>query len=346
MGAAILLSRHLFAQGLFLSPLYGLLTVTALGGSLLVVRFWQEEKQKRLLRGIFSRYVSPEVVKRVIQTAGQTSGRTTTRTADDLMAGEERNLSVMFTDIRGFTSLSEMLTPQEVVTLLNRYFAPMTTLVRKHSGTLDKFIGDALMAYWNAPLEVPDHPVKAVETALSMQEALPALNEQLQIDLGLEVHIGVGVHTGSVFVGNMGTADFINYTVVGDGVNLASRLEGLCPQYGVGIVISGETKDACGDAFAFQYLDIIRVKGKTQPVTVYQPLRHEEAMDRQEELVAWTQALERYLAGDFAAADTQLAALCENFPETKLYAVYADRTLRLLKDPPAIWTGIWTGVSK
>ena len=164
--------------------------------------------------------------------------------------------------------------------------------------------------------------------------------------LGLEVHIGVGVHTGSVFVGNMGTTDFINYTVVGDSVNLASRLEGLCPQYGVGIVISGETKDACGDAFAFQYLDVIRVKGKTQPVTVYQPLRQEEANERQAELAAWAQALESYLAGDFATADTGLTDLCANFPETKLYAVYADRTFRLLKNPPSFWNGIWTGTQK
>jgi len=333
-GATILLARHLFVQGLFLSPLYGVLTVAALGGSLLLVRFWQEEKQKRILRGIFSRYVSPEVVKRI------------TRTAGDLMAGEERNLSVMFTDIRGFTSLSETLTPQEVVTLLNCYFAPMTALVRNHSGTLDKFIGDALMAYWNAPLDVPDHPVKAVETALSMLEALPSLNARLRAELELEVDIGVGVHTGGAFAGNMGTVDFANYTVIGDTVNLASRLEGLCPQYGVSVVISGETKDACGGAFAFQYLDVIRVKGKTQPVSIYLPMRREEADERREELTAWNEALEKYLAGDFATANVRLDALCEEFPETKLYAVFADRTFRLLREPPAFWNGIWTGTSK
>ena len=263
MGGGVFLSRYLFGQGIFLSPLYGALTVALLASSLLLIRFWQAEKQRRRLRGIFSRYVSPEVVNRI------------TRPAADLMAGEERELSIMFTDIRGFTSLSETLNPHEVVTLLNTYFAPMTSLVRDNSGTLDKFIGDALMAYWNAPLDVPDHAAKAVETALAMQEAIPALNERLRADLGLEVNIGIGVHTGRAFVGNMGTKDFVNYTVIGDNVNLASRLEALCPQYGVGIVVSGETRNACGEAFVFHHLGTIRVKGKTQPVDIYLPQRRE-----------------------------------------------------------------------
>ena len=334
IGAFVQISRHLFSQGLFLSPLYGMLTVVALGSFLLLVRFWQEEQQKRRLRGIFSRYVSPEVVNRV------------TRTSEDLMAGEERDISIMFTDIRGFTALSEKLSPQEVVTLLNNYFTPMTTLVRKYSGTLDKFIGDALMAYWNAPLEVPNHPIKAVETALAMQETLPTLNERLMADLSLEIHIGVGVHTGRAFVGNMGTEDFVNYTLIGDNVNLASRLEGLCPQYGVGIVVSGEVKYACGEAFAFQCLDSIRVKGKTQPVTIHLPLRLEEAEKRREELLTWEEAREKYTAGDFAATETLLASLCKTFPETKLYTVFTDRVTRLLATPPFAWDGIWVGTRK
>ena len=331
VGAAIQLSRYLFSRGLFLSPLYGVLTVAALGAILLLARFWQEERQKRRLRGIFSRYVSPEVVNRV------------TRTAGELMAGEERELSIMFTDIRGFTSMSEMLKPQEVVSLLNRYFTPMTALVSKYSGTLDKFIGDALMAYWNAPLDVPEHPVKAVETALCMQETLPSLNERLRTDMNLEVHIGVGVHTGRAFVGNMGTDNFVNYTLIGDNVNLASRLEGLCPRYGVGIIISEETRDACGDAFAFQSLDILQVKGRIQPVAVYLPLRREEAEKRREELTAWEDAWKRYAAGDFAASAAMLDPLFKAFPETKLYAIFADRLSHLLAQPPLSWNGIWSG---
>jgi adenylate cyclase len=334
IGGTIQAARHLFSQGLFLSPLYGVLTVAAAGAFLLLLRFWQEERQKRILRGIFSRYVSPEVVSRV------------TRTAGELMAGEEREISIMFTDIRNFTAMSERLKPQEVVSLLNSYFAPMTALVRQQSGTLDKFIGDALMAYWNAPLEVADHPFRAVETALAMQEAMPALNERLMADLNLGVSIGVGVHTGSAFVGNMGTADFVNYTLIGDNVNLASRLEGLCPRYGAGIVISGETKEACGDAFAFQCLDSIRVKGKMRPVTIYLPLRPEEAEERREELADWEAARKAYVAGDFRAAETRLAVLRGAFPQSQLYAVFAGRVRHLLQDAPASWDGIWTGTQK
>ena len=334
MGATVQASRHLFGQGIFLSPLYGVLTVAALGAFLLLTRFWQAERQRRRLRGIFSRYVSPEVVSRV------------TRTAGDLLAGEERTVTIMFSDIRGFTALSESLNPQEVVTLLNRYFAPMTSLVRQHAGTLDKFIGDALMAYWNAPLDVPEHPVRAVETALTMQETIPILNEQLRADMNREIRIGIGVHTGAAFVGNMGTADFINYTLIGDNVNLASRLEGLCPQYGVGVVVSGETREACGETLAFQRLDTIRVKGKTKPVAVYLPLRREDAEMRREELDAWKETLDIYNAGDFASADARLTALCNAFPETKLYALFADRVLHLLRHTPSFWNGIWTGTHK
>jgi adenylate cyclase len=334
MLATVLISRHLFAGGLFVSPLYCILTIAMIGAFLLLTRFWQEERQKLMLRATFARYVSPEVVRRI------------TRSQGDVMAGEERELSIMFTDIRGFTSLAETLKPREVVALLSRYFTPMTALVRKNGGTLDKFIGDAMMAYWNAPLDVPDHPLKAISSALSMQDSLPGLNEKLRPELGLEIHIGIGVHTGPAFVGNMGSEDLVNYTLIGDNVNLASRMEGLCAQYGVGIVVSGESRAGCGNAFAFQHLDTLRVKGKTKAVTIYQPLRHAEAQARAGELATWEAARMHYAAGDFAEADRILAGLCEEFPETQLYFVFAERTARLLKNPPSFWNGVWILTSK
>jgi adenylate cyclase len=144
----------------------------------------------------------------------------------------------------------------------------------------------------------------------------------------------------------MGTADFVNYTPIGDNVNLASRLEGLCPQYGVSIVVSGEVREACGEAFAFQPLDTIRVKGKTQPVTIHLPMRRKEAETRREELAAWEETLEIYTAGDFTATNARLSALCNAFPETKLYAIFADRVMHLLKEPPSFWNGIWVGARK
>jgi adenylate cyclase len=260
VAAAIFGARLLFAEGIFVSPLYVVLTIVAQGASLLFLRFWQEEKQKLILRNAFSHYVSPEIVKRI------------TRSRGDLLAGEERELSILFTDIRGFTAISEQLTPQQIVTLLNRYFTPMTALVRESSGTVDKFIGDALMAFWNAPLDVPNHAIRAVSAALAMQDTLTRLRPELHAEFGVNLTIGAGIHTGNAYVGNMGSADTINYTLIGDNVNLASRLESLCPQYGVPVIVSEATRAQCGDHFAFRFLDTLRVKGKQQPVSIYQPL--------------------------------------------------------------------------
>jgi adenylate cyclase len=332
--AAVFLSRWLFAGGLFLSPLYLLATVAVLGPGLVFLRFWQEEKQKLLLRNHFSRYVSPEIVKRI------------TRLSGDLFAGEERELSILFTDIRGFTSISERLSPRQVVALLNRYFTPMTALTLERGGTLDKFIGDALMAFWNAPLDVPGHPARAVETALAMQETLAVLNGELFAEFGVEIVIGAGIHTGPVYVGNMGSQDRVNYTPIGDNVNLASRLEGLCAQYGVPVAVSGETRKGCGDAFAFQYMDTLRVKGRTRPVGVLVPMRREEAAARAGELAAWEAARLLYHSGAFAQALTALADLAARHPARRLYAVYAERVRALKDDPPENWDGVWTLTSK
>ncbi|MDR0735546.1 MAG: adenylate/guanylate cyclase domain-containing protein [Zoogloeaceae bacterium] len=260
VAAVIWGARFLFMQGLFLSPLYIVLTIAAQGASLLFLRFWQEEKQKLILRNAFSHYVSPEIVKRI------------TRARGDLLAGEERELSILFTDIRGFTSISERLTPQQTVALLNRYFTPMTALVRESGGTVDKFIGDALMAFWNAPLDVPNHAIRAVSAALAMQETLSRLNAGLQAEFGITLTIGAGIHTGPAYVGNMGSADTVNYTLIGDNVNIASRLEGLCAQYGVPVIVSEATKTQCGEHFAFRFLDTLRVKGKQHPISIYQAL--------------------------------------------------------------------------
>jgi adenylate cyclase len=332
--AAVMLARHFFAQGVFLSPLYVVITIAAVGVCLVFLRFWQEERQKLILRSAFSRYVSPEIVKRIAKLRG------------NLFAGEERELSILFTDIRGFTTLSEKLSPQQIVLLLNRYFTPMTALVRAHSGTMDKFIGDALMAFWNAPLDVVGHAGLAVETALSMQEKLLTLNEELQAEFGVSLRMGAGVHTGPAYVGNMGSAELVNYTLIGDNVNLASRLEGLCPQYGVGVVVSGETMAGCGKDFVFHYLDTIRVKGKFQPVSVYASLRPEAETARRKEFLAWEEARGLYLSGDYTKAAAAFTELCERFPETKLYAVYRERSQILLQNPPDTWDGTWTATGK
>ncbi len=333
-GGAIYGAGRLFLGGMFLSPLYVLLTILTEAVCILPLRFWQEERRKMELRRAFARYVAPEVVDRIVQRG------------EDVFAGEERELSIMFTDVRGFTSLSEKLSPRQVVTLLNRYFTPMTALVRGSGGTLDKFIGDAIMAFWNAPLDVDDHPAKAVETGIAMRETLHTLNSALEEEFGVRLNMGVGINTGLAYVGNMGSAELLDYTAIGDNVNLASRLEGLCSQYGVGLVISGAVVERCGDRFRFRFIDMLRVKGKTRPVPVYTAMRLEEGRARAEELAAYDEAVEHYRAGNFATARGAFAALCVSCPDQAIYAVYEERCARLCADPPAEWDGVWTLTKK
>ena len=325
----------LFRHGLFLSPLYPLLTMLGTGVVLLGLRFWQEERQKRAIHKAFSRYVAPEIVGRIVD-----SGR-----ADIALAGEERVISVLFSDIRGFTSLSERLAPEQVVALLNRYFTPMTSIVRDDQGTLDKFIGDALMAFWNAPLDVPDHAVRAVRAAGRMRQALDRLNAELRREHGFTLSIGIGIHTGRAFVGNMGTSELLSYTAIGDNVNLASRLEGLCPVYGVPAVVSEDTRALCPKDQAWQALDRVRVKGKAQPVRILTPLDQAEAQTRAEELAAHALALAAYDAGRFEEARAAFSALAAQ-TEHHLYALYARRCEELRAAPPEDWDGVWTFSAK
>ncbi len=303
----------LFTNGVVLSPLYAVLTL-GIGGLLMAGRrFWQEEKQKRLLEKSFGRYVAPEIVRQIVRHEG------------NLLAGQKRETTILFTDIRDFTTISEKLDPEQVVALLNRYFTPMTALIRKNSGTLDKFIGDALMAFWNAPLDIPDHAALGVETALTLQENLIGLNDELEQDFGVRLRMGAGLHTGSVFVGNMGSQELLDYTIIGDSVNMASRLEGLTAVYGAPVVIGGRTREACGDRFAYVRLDTVVVKGKTASLGIYEPMRHAVYEARAEELQIFARAGDLLEGGEAREAAKLFARLKEEYPERLLYQLYLDR---------------------
>ncbi len=337
---AYLASGYFFSKGLWISPLWAMLVLGAQAIALGATRFWLSEKDKRRIRNIFSHYVSPEVVARIVD-RGEASLR-----------GEQRELTVMFTDLRGFTSLSEKLTPEQVVSLLNRYFTPMTALVRESGGTLDKFIGDALMAFWNAPLDVPNHPEKAVRTALAMQQALTELNKNVQRDFGFCLRMGAGIHTGQAHIGNMGSDDLTNYTAVGDTVNLASRLEGLCSRYGVTLVTSRETASCCGEGLVLRELARLRVKGRAEPVNVFTILSAEEAAAQKDVLTVWEEALYMYHtavaqrdSSQLALAAHAFASLCKSHPGP-LHQAYADACADLQAQPADTWTDIWTLTGK
>lgn len=324
---------YAFKKGIFISPFFVSIGLLISVFAVVAVRFLSEARDKKILRNTFSRYVSPEVVARI-----EDKGF-------DLFAGEEKEVTALFTDIRGFTSISERLSPQDMVKLLNSYFAPMTDLIRSRQGTMDKFIGDAIMAFWNAPADVPGHEELALGAAIEMQQRLKEINVKLKEEFGVELRIGAGIHTGSVYVGNMGSRELINYTIIGDNVNLASRLEGLCSKFGVNIVCSGSTMDKCVGKFAFQKIDNIKVKGKTQAVEVYFAMALEEGEKRKIELEIYNNALKYYMEGRFEDAKVIFDRLSEDYAASvtfKLYRIYSDRCADLIQTPPeGVWNGVW-----
>jgi adenylate cyclase len=327
---------HLFtAQKAFISPLYSYLTLGLNYGVLTLLKFWREEKQRKFIHGAFSHYLAPAVISRIMESPETLS-----------LSGEEKEVTIMFTDVRGFTTLSEKLTPTQVTDLLHDYLTPMTRIIKENLGTLDKFIGDAIMAFWNAPLDVPGHQKRALDSGLRMLNELDKLNELFKVKFGFPIAIGIGVHSGRVRVGNMGSADLFDYTLIGDNVNLTSRLEGLTKYYGQAIVVSEAIAEQCRDGYAFQELDSVRVKGKAKPVTVYTVVPAGQIEQKKPELERYGQALAQYKAGSFTEALEAFRALSRDFGEHTLYTLYAERCETLAKEPPETWDGVYTHKTK
>jgi adenylate cyclase len=222
---------------------------------IILYRSSTEEREKRKIRAMFGKYVSPEVVAQMMDNPPE-------------LGGVDRELTVFFSDIRGFTSLSETLTPQELVKHLNEYLSAMTDIILETGGTLDKYVGDEVMCFWGAPLEVKDHAARACRCALLQKAKLAELNEHWPPEKRLA--IGIGLNTGIMTVGNMGSAGRMNYTLMGDNVNLGARLEGTNKVYGTMIIVSEYTYAMVKDQFIFRELDTIRVKGKNRPVVIYE----------------------------------------------------------------------------
>jgi adenylate cyclase len=337
MAAAIWLGfrREMVTNGIYLTPLYSLINMVIQAFSSFALRFWLEEKEKRMLRKAFSNYVSPEIVGRIVERGSAGS-----------LQGEQRDISVLFTDIRGFTSMTENMAPTQVVGMLGSYFAPMTAIVRGSMGTLDKFVGDALMAFWNAPLDVPDHPSKAVLSLLEMHKALDELNKTVMPEFGVRLSMGGGIHTGLAHVGNMGTSELMDYTAIGDTVNTASRLEGMCSKYGVNAVISKDTADRCEGRFATRPIDFVRVKGRSAGIPIFSVLSFDEAEGRKNELDLWKEAFSLYISGDFRTCGKICRSLLEEHPLEKLYKVFEERTISMLKSTPENWDGVFSYENK
>ncbi|MCP4006532.1 MAG: adenylate/guanylate cyclase domain-containing protein [bacterium] len=316
---------------------YPALTLISVYLGVTLMQALNSERRSQELRNQFATYVSPAVVDEIVR-------------QPDLfrLHGESRRLSILFSDIRGFTALSEQIDATQVAKLLNTYFAPMTALVKESGGTLDKYIGDALMAFWGAPLPIDNHPIRACETALAMRRALEELN-QTRTDLsGMDcLRIGIGIHTADVVVGNMGSESRFQYTVIGDGVNLCSRLEGLNRYYGTEIIASSDLVDEISDGILRRELDTIRVKGRREGVRIYEILGRDALDPMDIEFHSWyADALRAYRAGNWAEARQALASAISVRGEDAGCEMLLGRVHILEKEPPAEWTGVWTFESK
>jgi adenylate cyclase len=331
--AATGLNLALWQYGNLVMPIAGtLLMILALFGINMSYGFFVESRAKRRITGLFGQYVPPELVDEMSENPDRFT-----------MEGESREMTVLFSDVRGFTGIAEGLEPRELSRLMNAYLTPMTRVIHKHRGTIDKYMGDAIMAFWGAPVADPDHARHAVLAALEMQDALRDLDRQFKARGWPEIKAGIGLNSGPMSVGNMGSAFRTAYTVLGDAVNLGSRLEGLTKEYGVGIIVGEQTRAALPD-FTFRELDRVRVKGKDKPVVIFEPLGPTGRVSRTAlgELERFHRALGLYRARRWDGAERELAGLHEAAPDCRLYALYLERIAYFRADPPEEdWDGVF-----
>jgi adenylate cyclase len=323
----------MFAEGgRWLSFVIPAATLAANYAAITSFRMIFEEREKRKIRKAFYQYVSPGVIKLI-----EKDPRKYFRPG-----GEMKELTVMFSDIRGFTTISEGLTPDELVQLLNEYLGEMTDIVFETNGTLDKYIGDAIMAFWGSPYPQEDHAFRGCSCALRMIQRLDALNAKWKSEGRRPISIGIGLNAGPVNVGNMGSAKRLAWTVMGDNVNLASRLEGINKEYHTQIVINETTYRQVAGQFVCRDLDKIRVKGKNQPVNIYELLGVPAERPKFESLLAdFDRAMAAYRAQDWRAASARFGELRVRYPDDGPTQVFLERSLDFLKHAPE---GEWDGV--
>ena len=292
--------------------------------------YFVESRHKRELANLFGTYVPPELVDEMAKDPASYS-----------MQAQNKELTVMFCDMRGFTKMSEKMEPVQLQALLTAVFSRLSDIIRTNRGTIDKYMGDCVMAFWGAPVEIPNHAHQAVKTAMEMANCVRKINEEHRAKGIPEIGVGIGLNTGMMCVGNMGSQVRQAYTVIGDAVNLGSRLEGLSKAYGVDIVVSESTRKLAAD-FAWQELDRVRVKGKEQAVAIYWPLAPADRIEKghQEELRTWAAFLKAYRAQDWDQCDVLLLNLQRMNPKKYLYELYTERvaSMRLLPFDPE-WDG-------
>ena len=332
------ISQRVFIDnGLALGMAYPVLALVSAYALISIHQYVTEEREKRRIGAAFSLYLNPELAGRVA------------REPDLLrLGGAKAELTVLFSDIRGFTTISEGLDPQSLVELLNLYLGEMTDIVFDHSGTLDKYIGDAIMAVWGAPVPQEDHAAHACRAALAMMQRLRELQPQWEAAGWPRLDIGIGLHTGDMVVGNLGSARRLSYTVIGDNVNLGSRLEGLTKTYRAAIIISEDTFAATGDAFVARNLDLVRVKGKETPVRILELLATAEDAGELRALAArFDEGIEAYRARRWDQALAVFQELTERYADDGPSQLYVERCQTMAAASPGPdWDGVTTMTTK
>ena len=314
-----------------------LLLITLLFTLHMTYGFFIESRGKRQLAHMFGQYIPPELVDEMSETEHEFS-----------LEGESREMTVLFSDVRGFTSISEGLDPKQLTQLMNALLTPMTRVIHKNRGTIDKYMGDAIMAFWGAPLHDHEHARHALYAAFDMLKELKIMQQEFKERGWPPVNVGIGLNTGVMSVGNMGSEFRVAYTALGDAVNLGSRLEGLTKVYQVNMIVS-ETTRAAVDEFVFKELDKVRVKGKNEPITIYEPIGHKNDISKQTvaELARYKQALRYYRNQDWDKAEMEFFNLSRSYPECGLYTLYLDRISLFRNHPPdENWDGVFTHTSK
>lgn len=339
LGVLLLIDRqYLFGKGVVTSVMLPLGEVFLLYVAMTFYKYVTEERAKKELRGTFSKYVSPAIVNEILKDPKNLE-----------LGGRKERVTTFFSDVRGFTTISERLDPRALSDLLNSYLTPMTELVFQNKGTLDKYMGDAIMAFFGAPIHYPDHAKYACRCALQSLEKLAELRAEYQ-KKGLPlIDIGIGLNTGECSVGNMGSQTVRNYTVMGDPVNLASRLEGINKTYGTHIIISEYTHAEVKDDFICREVDWVRVKGKLQPVKIYELLteRHRVPDNVIEMAKYFSEGYELYHQRNFDGAIAYFQKAIDRHPGDSTARIYIERCQEFLSEPPpADWDGVYTMKTK
>ena len=328
---------------------YPLLSSFGVFLALVFTNYFREEAQRQQIRSAFSQYLSPDLVEQLAKNPDKL-----------VLGGETRNMTILFSDVREFTAISELYKddPQGLTTLMNRFLTPLSNAIIDHNGTIDKYMGDSIMAFWNAPLDNKQHAVSACNAALDMLVRMDRVNSERETESKqsgqkfMPIRVGIGINTGECVVGNLGSELRFDYSVLGDSVNVASRLEGQSKVYGIPIIIGSRTANYVEDAFAMLELDFVRVKGKTDPDVIYTIMGHKELIDdpAYQRLRDQIQAmLKAYREGDWGKA-LRMLQTCRRadgeFGLQTFYQLYGTRIAAFQEAPPAKWDGVFTLDSK